>query len=551
MQKSRLLPILGAVLLATTIACAQGARAPEAPPTQPSAPTATPAAAAKPTAPAAGVTAVPATSGAQPTGAQPTGGELVVGKEQEAPGLDPAKNPAAAAILVFDLMYSRLVRLDDQMRPTPDLAERWEQTDPKTFVFHLRRGVKFHSGRELTSADVKYTYERILNPETASIARSFFDVIDKIDAPDPATVVFTLKQPFAPFLVNTAITWAGIVDRDVVQANNGDLNKVDAGSGPFKLEEWTPQTRTVLVKNPDYYVPGQPAIDKLTFLIMPEESARIAALRTGNVQFTELTSAGFDTLKNDRSVAAINAPTLSYTYLGMNVAKPPLDKPQVRQAISYAVDRNEIVQTVFRGYARLTGPIPTAMADWALDPAKFPAYKPDLDKAKQLMAEAGLPNGFKTTIMAMATLDYQVEAAQVIQSQLQRINIQSDVQPLEVGVYVDTWKKKGMELMVGGNGAGTNPDRAICFFFCTDGSANVWNFSDPQVDQLALQASQSSDPAMAKQLYDQAQLRIVDGAPNLFLANQDQFLAYSPKVKNFKPMPDGSWQGLIQTSIER
>jgi peptide/nickel transport system substrate-binding protein len=191
------------------------------------------------------------------------------------------------------------------------------------------------------------------------------------------------------------------------------------------------------------------------------------------------------------------------------------------------------------------------MTDWAMDPSKFPSYKPDLNKAKQLMNDAGLANGFKTTIMAMSTLSYQVESAQVIQSQLQKIGIQSEVQPLEVGVYVDTWKKKGMELMVGGNGAGTNPDRAICFFFCTDGSANVWNFSDEQVDQAAVQASQSTEQAKAKDLYDQAQMRIVDQAPNLFLSNQDQFLAYSPKVKNFKPMPDGSWQGLIQTSIEK
>lgn len=539
MLKCRLLPVVSSVLLTLTLACAQGARAPEAPPTQ-AAPPATPtsAAAARPTAQAA------------PAQTAGTRGELTVGKEQEAPGLDPAKNPASAAILVFDLMYSRLTRLDTSMRPTPDLAERWEQPDPTTWVFHLRQGVKFHNGRALTSADVKYTYERILNPDTASIAKSFFDVIDHIDAPDPNTVVFTLKQAYAPFLANTANTWTGIVAREIVEANNGDLNKVDGGSGPFMLQEWTPQTRTVLVRNPDYYVAGQPALDKLTFLIMPEESARIAALRTGNVQFTELTAAGLDTLKNDPNVVPVNAPTLSYVYLGMNVARPPLDKLEVRQAISYAVDRNEIVQTVFRGYARPTGPIPTAMADWALDTSRFASYSPDLNKARQLMADAGLSGGFKTTIMAMATLPYQVESAQVIQSQLQKINIQSDVQPLEVGVYVDTWKKKGMDLMVGGNGAGTNPDRAICFFFCTDGSANVWNFSDPQIDQAAAQASQATDSSVAKPLYDQAQLRIVDQAPNLFLANQDQFLAYTPKVKNYQAMPDGTWQGLIQTSLE-
>src|SRR6185437_2287760 len=134
---------------------------------------------------------------------KPAGGELVIGKDQEAPGLDPAKNPAQAATRVFDLMYSRLTRLDPQMRPQPDLATNWDiSPDGKTYTFHLRTGVKFHNGRELTSADVKYTYERILDPNTASIAKSFFDPIDHIDAPDPYTVVVVLKAPNTPFLVN-------------------------------------------------------------------------------------------------------------------------------------------------------------------------------------------------------------------------------------------------------------------------------------------------------------------------------------------------------------
>lgn len=548
--KMRLVNGFGSILLALVVGCA---RAPEAPPT------ATPAAAAKPaltTAPAAAsaptpaATTAPAAPTVAPAVAAASGGELIIGKDQEGPGLDPAKNPAQAAIRIFDLMYSRLTRLDAQMRPQPDLAEKWEVSpDGKTYVFHLRTGVKFHNGRDLTATDVKYTYERIINPDTASIARSFFDPIDHVDATDAQTVTIVLKAAYTPFLVNTAASWAGIVAREIVDANNGDLNKVDAGSGPFKLQEWTPDTRTVLVRNPDYYVVGQPAVDKITFLIMPEESARIAALRTGNIQFTVLTAAGFDTIKSDTSVKAVEGPTLSYYYLGMNVAKPPFDKPQVRQAISYAVDRNEIISSVFRGHARVTGPVPSAMADWAVDTGQFDTYTPNIDKAKQLMNEAGASN-VKTTMSAISSLPGQVDAAQVIRSQLLKIGIDAEVTPLETGVYVDTWKKKGMELMVGGNGSGTNPDRAVCFFFCTDGSANVWNYSNPKVDSEGLEARSTPDQAKAKSLYDEAQKIIVTDAPNLFLANQNQFVAYSPKLTNFTLMPDESWQGLITAGLQ-
>jgi peptide/nickel transport system substrate-binding protein len=248
-------------------------------------------------------------------------------------------------------------------------------------------------------------------------------------------------------------------------------------------------------------------------------------------------------------VKAIEGPTLGYFYLGMNVAKPPFDKPQVRQAISYAVDRNEIISSVFRGHARPTGPVPSALADWAVDTSQFDTYRPNVDKAKQLLAEAGVTN-LKTTMMAMSTLPQQVDAAQVIRSQLLKVGIDAEVQPLEVGVYVDTWKKKGMELMVGSNGAGTNADRAVCFFFCSDGSANVWNYSNAKVDTDGAEARSATDTARAKTLYDDAQKQIVNDAPNLFLANQNQFLAYSPKLANFAPMPDESWQGLITAAVQ-
>jgi peptide/nickel transport system substrate-binding protein len=189
------------------------------------------------------------------------------------------------------------------------------------------------------------------------------------------------------------------------------------------------------------------------------------------------------------------------------------------------------------------------MSDWAIDVSALDTYKANVDKAKQLMAAAGV-NDVKTTMMAMSTLQPQVDAAQVIRSQLLKIGIDAEVQPLEVGVYVDNWKKKNMELMVGSNGAGTNPDRAVCFFFCTSGSANVWNYSNPKVDSDGAEGRSATDAAAAKSLYADAQNRIVADAPNLFLANQNQFLAYSPKLTNFTVMPDESWQGLITASLQ-
>jgi peptide/nickel transport system substrate-binding protein len=484
--------------------------------------------------------------------AVPRGGELIVGKDQEAPGLDPAKNPASAAIRIFDLLYSRLTRLDNEMRPRPDLAERWRiSPNGKIYTFWLRKGVKFHNGRELTSEDVKYTYERILNPETGSIARSFFAVVEKIETPDKYTVIFLLRDPFAPFLVNTASAWAGIVAREIVEQNRGDLNKVAAGSGPFKLEEWSPENRTVLVRNPDYYIPGQPALDKVTFLIMREESARIAALRTGRIHFTVLTAAGLDTLKGSSTIKVVSGPTLSYGYLGMNVAREPFNQLKVRQAVSYAVDRKEIIDIVYRGHAKLTGPVPSALTEWAIDVSDNPFYKTDINKAKQLMAEAGVPNGFKTTIMAMATIPSQVESAQVVQSQLKKIGIEAEIQPLEVGVYVDNWRRKAMLMMVGGNNGGTNPDRAVAFFFSTRGSANVWNFSDERIDELAARAPTLTSRVAAKQLYDEAQRRIIELAPNLFLANPNDFIAYRPGVMGYKPMPDQTFQYLVETYLAR
>jgi ABC-type transport system substrate-binding protein len=207
------------------------------------------------------------------------------------------------------------------------------------------------------------------------------------------------------------------------------------------------------------------------------------------------------------------------------------------------------VQTVWKGQASLTGPISPAAANWALDPAAYDSYKQNLDKAKQLLAEAGYPNGFDTVIETASTYPDMVETAQVLQQQLKAIGINARINQLEWGNYIETWKSKEMSLLVGRNTSGTDSDRSLRFFFHTEGSANVWNYSNPRFDELVVTALQTVDQTERKKLYDEAQKLLVEDAPNLFLASPKNFYAVRDNV-SFQPTAAGESIALLQATVQ-
>jgi peptide/nickel transport system substrate-binding protein len=462
--------------------------------------------------------------------------DLLVANDQDPVGLDPAKNPAASSLRIIEKLYNGLTRMNEKMEVVPDLAEKWENPDPLTWSFTLKKGVKFHSGKELTADDVKYTYDRILDKNTASIAASYFAQVAKIEATDKYTVKFTLKEPFAPFLTNTSSTWASIVNKDF----KGDLNKAEDGTGPFKLGDWVADDHVKLVKFADYFVKGQPKLESINFLTMKEEAARLAAVRSGKVQLTTISADSAQLLAKESSIQVLSYQSLGYSYLGFNLARKPFDNPKVRQAISLVVDRQEVIDTVWKSKAVLTGPTPPALTQWAVPAAQLPDYKVDVNKAKQLLAEAGLPNGFKTTLTTASTYPDMVDTAQVVQKQLKSIGIDAEIKQQEWGAYVNEWKAKGMDMMVGRNTSGTDPDRSLGFFFATDGSANVWNFSDAEFDKLVADGRKASKVEDRQKLYQDAQKRLVSLHPNLFLASYQSFYAVRDNVKGFVPYANGS-----------
>jgi peptide/nickel transport system substrate-binding protein len=453
--------------------------------------------------------------------------------DSEPIGLDPHTITAAASIRIFRQIYNTLVDVDDNMNFIPELAESWKQPDDLTYIFKLKEGVKFHNGREMVAEDVKYSFERVLDPEVAAIGKSYYDMIDTMEVVDNYTIKFTLKEPFAPFLTNLTSLYGAIVPKEVIE-ENGNLMQVACGTGPFKLKEWIPDNKIILEKNPDYYEEGLPKLDGIEYYVMTDESSRIAAIRTGNVHLIKLPASSISLLEGNKDVVIKPYQSNEYSFLGFNLDLDKFKDVRVRQAISYAVNRQEIIDLVYDGEATVTGFVTPAMGRWAIDYANEDLYKQNIEKAKQLMAEAGYPDGFETKI-AVGLYDDIRATGEILQKQLEQIGIKATIENLESGQYVDAWSNRTHEMMAGRNGAGTDPNRAVAFFFSTTGSANVWGYSNPEVDALCNEGKVTVNESEREEIYKDAQERVLNDCPNIFMASPMEYFFVRANIEGFEP----------------
>src|SRR5690625_763238 len=271
---------------------------------------------------------------------------LKVAADQDPSGLDPHTSTASSSHRIMGKIYEGLITLDDNMEFTLRLAADWDIVDETTYVFQLRDDVVFHNGDEMTADDVKYSFERILDPETGAIGSSNLSLIEEINVLGDYEVEIKLSQPFAPFLsyLASGANYA-IVPKEVVE-EHGDLNQNPVGTGPFVFSEMVPDTHVILTKNEDYYLDGQPYLDELHYLTMVDESSRIAAIRTGEVDLTTVTPDSVSLLEGNDELNIISYDDLEYYYLGFNATHEALSDKRVRQAISVAVDRQEFIDLV-------------------------------------------------------------------------------------------------------------------------------------------------------------------------------------------------------------
>ncbi len=485
-------------------------------------------------------------------GAAPArGGDLTIGVDQEAVGLDPNLVTAFSSVARVGLMYNRLVRYDNDLDIIPDLAESWEIPDNLTYTFHLRKGVKFHDGAELTSEDVKFTLDRILDPKTGSPALSYLAPVKKVEAPSRYEVTIRLKEPMASLLSVLASDNLSVVPKHAVE-KQGNLQRVVVGTGPFKLADYVPDNYMKLVRNPNYFKPGEPYLNSVTFKVIPEQMSLLAAVRSRNLDMAVISDGGIIVqARRDSGLGVAQVPSLNVRTFGFNVTRAPFNDERVRQAVALALDREQIIAAAEFGFGQPTGPVPASAKKWALPVSAFPSYERNIARAKQLLAEAGLPNGFAFSILCAASYEGGLPVAQVIQSQLKQIGVAANLEVVEWGTYIDRWVKRDYQGIVELRGGGADPDRFLYRMLHSTGSVNNFLFKNAQVDELLEKGRSAVDYKTRKNVYDAAQKLIVEKAPVIFLYVGNENAAMQKYVKGFNVMPNGALYYLEETWLDK
>jgi peptide/nickel transport system substrate-binding protein len=468
---------------------------------------------------------------------------------QDATGLDPHKQTAFSSLRLVELIYEPLVRYDAALNVVPAIADSWEfSADGLTLTFKLNPNAKFSDGAQVTSADVKASFERLLDEATAAAARSNFLSIASIDTPDATTVVFNLSQQDAPLLVAMGTINAAVVPASAIAA--GTVETVALGSGPFKLDSWEPNSREVLSPN-EHWHGGTVGVEGITISVLPDETAILASLRANQTDFALINDPLVATLvPNEPNLQLNRQPGLAYNVLQLQPARPPMDDLKVRQAISCAVNRQEILDTALVGEGEVTGPL--TMDAYKSDPSTLFCYTQDLEKAKQLMAESSSPNGFNAKVIA-ATGEppVAVSEAQVLQSQLAEIGVTLEIEPLELNVYVDRWLAGDFDMAVAQNGGRPDPYPMYNRYFTLEGNLQkVSNFKDDDLNSLLQQGRVETDVAKRKEIFQKFEARLAELSPWIWLSTSNTYTAQTKNVSGFEPSPTGTLFSLSKVTIQ-
>jgi peptide/nickel transport system substrate-binding protein len=495
---------------------------------------------------------------------------LIMARAIDATGLDPHTQTAFASLRLTELVYETLVSADENLELVPSLAESWEfSEDGMQLTFTLRQGVTFHDGSDFTSADVIASFERILDEETGSATRTNLLSIESMDAPDDFTVMLNLSLPDVPLVAALSSANAAILSSDVIAS--GDPTTDAIGTGPFVLEEWTPEQTTLLSANADWWGEG-PNIDGIEIRIIPDESTIMAALRAGEIDFAMLEDPLIATLPTEGSDVTINrAPDISYHVLQLRaidipapagegtpspVAEPeaeerPLSSLEVRQAMSCAIDRQAVVDSAALGEGTVTGPL--TIPAFALPTDQFFCYEQDLDRARELMEQAGYADGFDLEVIAgLGEPPTAIAEAETIQAQLAEININVTIEPLELSVYVDRWLAGDFDAAIARNGGRVDPYPMYARYWQYGAQfSHVAGYIDDTLDELMKSGQTETDPEARKAIFDEFQTHLTEQSPWIWLYNGFLYTGQQGYVEGYVANPTGTLVGLAHVTLNR
>jgi ABC-type transport system substrate-binding protein len=467
------------------------------------------------------------------------GGVLKVALLRDPTGWDPHINYGATTYTFQNNVYEQLVRYSAKGTLEPGLAVRWETPDPRTYVIHLRKNVRFHSGNPFTAEDVKFSIERMLDPNTNATRAREFAVVQAVEVVDPHTVRIALKQPSAPFLDLLAAGEAMIADAKWARAG-GDFKKATSGTGPFKLGPFETGVRYTLVKNPDYWEAPLPYLDRIELATIGKDEQRVSALRTGAVDLAEyIPWQEIKALEKDAAVR-VYVGYDTFNVIRLNPKRPPFDNPKVRQAFNYLVDRKEIMDLAWGGIGRPFGAGLIPEGHWAFPRTLQSSWSHDLPRAKRLLAEAGLNPGATKLTFDSTTLTVHMDSAQIIVTQLQRAGFtQVDLKPMDVPTQQRKRVSGEYQLMMDGFSLPWPDPDFYTAFFGTGGAsyARAVEFSDAALDRLLDEGRSTLDQARRAAIYAQVEQRLVELAPWVFLHWRPQAEASRATVGGYVRLP--------------
>jgi peptide/nickel transport system substrate-binding protein len=465
------------------------------------------------------------------------GGTLKAAFQNEWAGLDPHTVSSYSSYQILNNVLEGLTYYDDELNLVPWLAESWEQSeDGLTWTFKLRHGVKFHNGREMTAEDVKWSFERLIAPETGSgNAARVGPPETKIEVIDDYTVAITHPEPFGIFPQSIGFDKStGIMAKESV-GEDGRV-EVPIGTGPFKITQVEGTTRLVLEKNADYWQEGLPYLDKIEIVPIPDDTVRETALRGGEVDWVlAIAPQNYDSLNEDPNVVVATAPQLSYDYMGVNLTRQPFDDVRVRQAMSFALDRQQICEAGFFG---LCDPLQAPVGKGSPWYFGYQPYGQDVEKAKELLAEAGYPDGFEMELLPTTQYGETVRAAQVLQQQLAQIGIQATINAPEWSEWLELEGNFKYDAYICNWNGLIDADQ---YYYLQHHTGLVFNFtgySNPEFDKLVEEGRAISDFDKRYEIYQQADKILVDDAPYIYMYNKKEIRAYAPYVKGFVVRPD-------------
>jgi len=484
------------------------------------------------------------------------GGILLAAIAAEPPSLDPHQESTFANIQLVAPFYSTLLQFDPYNFPKiiGDVATEWKVApDGRTYTFKIRQGIRFHDGSPLTAADVKASYDKIVAPPDGvrSIRKTAYSVIERIETPDSATVVFKLRSVSASLLANLASPWNVIYPKKYLDKDPNYFRSNVVGSGPFKFKSYVHGSTLEGERNPDYFVKDRPYLDGFKFFISTETSVRAAAIRSGRayIEFRDFPLAEVEAIKKqlgDKVVVQETPVTASWNITINNRLKPFSDI-RVRKALSLAIDRYTMSRVLYPiNGLKLLGIALRPGSEWAMSAAeleKLPGFGRDADRsraeAKRLLAEAGFPNGFKVVLknrnIRLPYLDFAVFVIQ----EWRKIGIEVEHRPLETAAWFADGQDTGnFELMV------TPPVRFMddpdlwVNMFVTGDTENWGRMSDPRLDDLFKRQTQTLDPVERKKLVNEMERIVVDNAyliPGLWWTRN---MVHWAKVKNYVAPPN-------------